>query len=73
MKRVFMFVFAVVLASTWIGTAGAAVYKVDLKLASTQSMDHPYMIGAQKFADLMKEDQRAHHGQALSQQPVGQG
>jgi tripartite ATP-independent transporter DctP family solute receptor len=55
MKRVFMFVFAVVLALTWVGTGTAAEYKVALKLASTQSMDHPYMVGAQKFADLMKE------------------
>jgi len=57
MKRVFMFVFAVLMALTftWVGTAGAAEYKVDLKLASTQAMDHPYMLGAKKFADLMKE------------------
>jgi tripartite ATP-independent transporter DctP family solute receptor len=30
-------------------------YKATLKLASTQAMDHPYMVGAQKFADLVKE------------------
>jgi TRAP-type transport system periplasmic protein len=57
MKKSFIFVFAVLLALTftWAGTAGAADYKVTWKLASTQSMDHPYMVGAQKFADLMKE------------------
>jgi len=57
MKRIFMFVFAVLMALTltWTGTAGAAEYKATWKLASTQSMDHPYMVGAQKFADLMKE------------------
>ncbi|MCK7469798.1 MAG: TRAP transporter substrate-binding protein DctP [Desulfomicrobium escambiense] len=33
----------------------AAQYKATMKLASTQSMDHPYMVGAQKFADLIKE------------------
>jgi len=49
-----MFVFAVLMAFTWIGTA-AAEYKATLKLASTQNMDHPYMVGAQKFADLIKE------------------
>ena len=57
MKKVFMLVFAVLMALTlsWAGTAAAADYKVTWKLASTQSMDHPYMVGAQKFADLMKE------------------
>jgi tripartite ATP-independent transporter DctP family solute receptor len=55
MKRVFMFVFAALLALTWVGTGTAAEYKAVWKLASTQSMDHPYMVGAQKFADLMKE------------------
>jgi tripartite ATP-independent transporter DctP family solute receptor len=49
-----MFVFAVLIAFTWVGTAGAE-YKATLKLASTQNMDHPYMVGAQKFADLIKE------------------
>jgi TRAP-type transport system periplasmic protein len=54
MKRVFMLVVcAVLMAAVW--TASAAEYKATWKLASTQSMDHPYMIGAQKFADLMKE------------------
>lgn len=54
MKRVIMLGFAVLTAFAWIGTA-AAEYKATLKLASTQNMDHPYMVGAQKFADLIKE------------------
>jgi len=57
MKRVLMLVFAVlmVLTWTWTGQAAGAEYKATLKLASTQNMDHPYMVGAQKFADLIKE------------------
>jgi tripartite ATP-independent transporter DctP family solute receptor len=55
MKRVLMLGFTVLLVFAWIGPASAAEYKAVWKLASTQSMDHPYMIGAQKFADLMKE------------------
>jgi len=56
MKRVLMLVvFAVLMAAVWTAPAAAAEYKATWKLASTQSMDHPYMIGAQKFADLMKE------------------
>jgi tripartite ATP-independent transporter DctP family solute receptor len=57
MKRVLMLVFAVliVLTWTWTGQAAAAEYKAVWKLASTQNMDHPYMVGAQKFADLIKE------------------
>lgn len=54
MKRVLMLGFAVLTAFAWIGTA-AAEYKATMKLASTQNMDHPYMVGAQKFADLIKE------------------
>lgn len=54
MKRVIMLGFAVLMVFAWIGTA-AAEYKATLKLASTQNMDHPYMVGAQKFADLIKE------------------
>ena len=55
MKRVLMLVLAVLIAALWAGPAAAAEYKATWKLASTQSMDHPYMVGAQKFADLMKE------------------
>jgi tripartite ATP-independent transporter DctP family solute receptor len=43
------------MAIVWTGASVAAEYKATLKLASTQSMDHPYMVGAQKFADLIKE------------------
>jgi tripartite ATP-independent transporter DctP family solute receptor len=54
MKRVIMLGFAVLMVFAWIGTA-TAEYKATMKLASTQNMDHPYMVGAQKFADLIKE------------------
>jgi TRAP-type transport system periplasmic protein len=54
MKRWIMVIFVVLLAFTLSGTASAQ-YKATMKLASTQSMDHPYMVGAQKFADLVKE------------------
>jgi tripartite ATP-independent transporter DctP family solute receptor len=33
----------------------SAQYKATLKLASALPMDHPYMVGAQKFADLIRE------------------
>lgn len=55
MKRALMLGFAVLMVFAWVGPAAAAEYKATWKLASTQSMDHPYMVGAQKFADLMKE------------------
>lgn len=54
MKKVLMVALVALLAFTLAGTASAE-YKATLKLASTQSMDHPYMVGAQKFADLIKE------------------
>ncbi len=55
MKKVLMLGLAVLMAMVWTGPVAAAEYKATLKLASTQSMDHPYMVGAQKFADLLKE------------------
>ena len=55
MKRVFMLGIAVLMTFAWIGATTAAEYKATMKLASTQAMDHPYMVGAQKFADLIKE------------------
>src|SRR5512138_3503659 len=55
MKRVSMFSLAVLITVAWSGLVAAAEYKATWKLASTQSMDHPYMVGAQKFADLIKE------------------
>ncbi len=54
MKKGFMAGFAVLMAILWAGPA-AAEYKAAMKLACTQSMDHPYMVGAQKFADLIRE------------------
>ena len=54
MKRVMVLGFAVLMTLALVGPA-AAQYKATMKLASTQSMDHPYMVGAQKFADLIKE------------------
>ena len=54
MKRVIVLGFAVLIMLALVGPA-AAQYKATMKLASTQSMDHPYMVGAQKFADLIKE------------------
>jgi len=52
-----MFGFAVLTACAWPGTAPAE-YKATLKLACTQNMDHPYMAGAKKFADLIRERTR---------------
>lgn len=54
MRRVLMLGFAILMVFSWAGR-GAAEYRATLKLASTQNMDHPYMVGAQKFADLIKE------------------
>ncbi|MEE4607536.1 MAG: TRAP transporter substrate-binding protein DctP, partial [Desulfobacteraceae bacterium] len=54
MKKSFVFALAVVMLFAFGGPA-AAQYKATMKLASTQSMEHPYMVGAQKFADLIKE------------------
>jgi TRAP-type transport system periplasmic protein len=54
MKRVLVACLAVLMALPWTGLS-AAEYKATMKLACTQSMDHPYMVGAQKFADLIKE------------------
>jgi len=54
MKRAVLLSFAVLmtLALAW---PAAAQYKATMKLASALALDHPYMIGAQKFADLIKE------------------
>jgi tripartite ATP-independent transporter DctP family solute receptor len=54
MKKCHLAVVVLILALVLAGPA-AAQYKATMKLASTQSMDHPYMVGAQKFADLIKE------------------
>lgn len=37
------------------GPAPAAEFKAVMKLGSTQPADHPYMVGAKKFSDLIKE------------------
>lgn len=54
MIRILMLGFAVLAAFAWTGAA-AAEYRATLKLASTQNMDHPYMVGAKKFAALIQE------------------
>ena len=37
------------------GQVSAAEFKATMKLGSTQPADHPYMVGAQKFSDLIKQ------------------
>jgi len=54
MKKALVLILAVVMVVLWIGPASAQ-YKATMRLASTQPMDHPYMVGAQKFADLINE------------------
>ena len=54
MKKALVLILAVVIVVLWIGPASAQ-YKATMRLASTQPMDHPYMVGAQKFADLINE------------------
>jgi tripartite ATP-independent transporter DctP family solute receptor len=54
MKRALIFGVIGIMVFIWAGVAPAE-YKATMKLASTQPMDHPYMVGAKKFADLIKE------------------
>jgi TRAP-type transport system periplasmic protein len=54
MKRVFIWGVAAMLVVIWAGVSSAE-YKAAMKLASALSMDHPYMIGSKKFADLINE------------------
>lgn len=54
MKRALALSLAAVLVVLWIGPASAQ-YKATMRLASALPMDHPYMVGAQKFADLISE------------------
>jgi TRAP-type transport system periplasmic protein len=54
MKRALALSVAAVLVVLWIGPASAQ-YKATMRLASALPMDHPYMVGAQKFADLITE------------------
>lgn len=37
------------------GDAGKSEYKASMKVTSTQSATHPYMVGAKRFAELIKE------------------
>lgn len=55
---ILLLVFAVVAAGCGGGGKPAdkgGEYKATMKLTSTQTMQHPYNVGAQKFADLIKE------------------
>jgi TRAP-type transport system periplasmic protein len=54
MKRALALSLAAVLVVLWIGPASAQ-YQATMRLASALPMDHPYMVGAQKFADLINE------------------
>ena len=54
MRRVIVLGIAVLMMVALAGPA-MAQYKATMKFGSTQTLDHPYMIGAQKFADLIKE------------------
>jgi tripartite ATP-independent transporter DctP family solute receptor len=55
MKKVLTVALTILIAIAWIEPAAAAEYKATLKLASVVNMDHPYMLGGQRFADLIKE------------------
>jgi TRAP-type transport system periplasmic protein len=52
MKRAFIIVAAFLLIFIWCGFS-LAEYKTTMKLASALPMDHPYMVGSKKFADLI--------------------
>lgn len=54
MKKALRFGCALCLALS-LAVPASAEYKAKMKLASTQSMEHPYMVGAKKFADLIRE------------------
>ncbi len=55
MKKVLLFCVAALVILTRVGSAPAqSPYTATMKLASALSMDHPYMVGAQRFADLIK-------------------
>ena len=54
MKRVLMVVLAALFIFTMAGVASAQ-YKATMKIASSTPPDHPYNVGGQKFADLIKE------------------
>jgi len=54
MKRALVLGLAVMMIVLWCAPASAQ-YKATMKLASATAPDHPYNLGAQKFADLIKE------------------
>jgi tripartite ATP-independent transporter DctP family solute receptor len=54
MKKILVFGFAL-MAVFVLALPASAQYKATLKLASATAPDHPYNVGAQKFADLIKE------------------
>jgi tripartite ATP-independent transporter DctP family solute receptor len=54
MKKALVLCLAAVLVVLWCAPASAQ-YKATMKLASATAPDHPYNLGAQKFADLIKE------------------
>lgn len=54
MKRILIGVLAMVFLFTMAGIASAQ-FKATMKLASATPPDHPYNVGGQKFADLIKE------------------
>jgi len=54
MKRAILSSLAVLMMVALAGPA-AAQYKATMKLASALALDHPYMLGGQMFADLIKE------------------
>ena len=55
MRRLPMLGVAVLLALALAGPSGAGEYRATMKLGSTQTLDHPYMVGAKQFGDLIKE------------------
>jgi tripartite ATP-independent transporter DctP family solute receptor len=54
MKKALVLCLAAALVVLWCAPASAQ-YKATMKLASATAPDHPYNLGAQKFADLIKE------------------
>ena len=54
MRKALVLSVAAALVVLWSGPASAQ-YKATMKLASATAPDHPYNVGAQKFADLIKE------------------
>jgi tripartite ATP-independent transporter DctP family solute receptor len=55
MKRIIIVTIMAMVVLLAIGQVSAAEFKATMKMGSTQPSDHPYMVGAQKFADLIKQ------------------